>query len=86
MAHFLTAIMAPNNLIDAKSSAPVHINLTTDVFQPPTAHQRAVFTHLMEKVWGILSPREFQVEVVASLVFEAPEKESRPLFSPPLLS
>jgi superfamily II DNA helicase RecQ len=70
MTHLPVAVMAPNNLLDASSSAPVHIDLTTGVCQPPTAHQRAVITHVMAKIWGILSPREFQVEAVARLVFE----------------
>jgi hypothetical protein len=35
MAHLPTAVMAPNNLLYASSLAPVHIDLTTDVRQPP---------------------------------------------------
>jgi hypothetical protein len=71
MAPLLTAVTAPNELLlNASSLAHIHIDLTSDVGQPLTAHQRAVTTHMMAKVWDISSPRELQVEAVVRLVFE----------------
>jgi hypothetical protein len=63
-------ITAPNDLRNAPASGPTAINLTTNYDQPPTYCQRAVITEVMEKVWGIFPPREFQVEAVARLVSE----------------
>jgi superfamily II DNA helicase RecQ len=37
--------------------------------EPPTARQRQLIVHVMAKVWGILSPREFQVRAIGQLVF-----------------
>jgi hypothetical protein len=64
-----TAIMTPNDTNNAFTSAHITIDFTMDVCLPPTAHQRAVVTQVMTKVWGILYLREFQVEAVARLVF-----------------
>jgi superfamily II DNA helicase RecQ len=71
MLPLLTAVMgAPNNIKTASGLGPIPINLTTKVCQPPTCCQRLIINHVIENVWGILAPREFQVEVVVTLVFE----------------
>jgi hypothetical protein len=73
MAPLPTAVVAPNDLEIAPGLTPIPIDLTTNdstAPQPPTDRQRGVITHVMEKVWGISSPREFQVEAVTRLVFE----------------
>jgi superfamily II DNA helicase RecQ len=71
------ANMAPNNLSIASSLAPIAIDITNDFLgppptatEPPTDRQRAVIVEVMETIWGISSPREFQVEAVARLIFE----------------
>jgi hypothetical protein len=69
------AVMTPNNL-DATPSLPIPIDLSVHSPEPPatrlppTARQRAVIIRVMANVWGISSPREFQIEAVARLVFE----------------
>jgi superfamily II DNA helicase RecQ len=76
MAPLPSAVAVPNNLQIAPGSAPAPIDLTTNVSptstaqQPPTSRQQAVIKDVMEKVWGILAPRDFQVEAVASLLFQ----------------
>jgi superfamily II DNA helicase RecQ len=76
MAPLSTANTAPNGLAIAPSLGPIAIDLTNDFCPPPTAReqptdrQRAVIIEVMKTVWGISSPREFQVEAVARLVFE----------------
>jgi superfamily II DNA helicase RecQ len=68
--------MTPNNLFDAEPTLPLPTDLSLDSAEPPatrlppTARQRAVIIRVMANVWGISSPREFQIEAVARLVFE----------------
>jgi superfamily II DNA helicase RecQ len=76
MALMPTTVAAHNGVEIASTLAPVSIDLTTidsqpsTAQEPPTDRQRAVITHVMENVWGISAPRDFQVEAVARLVFE----------------
>jgi hypothetical protein len=72
MAPFPTAVEPPNH----PPTAPALVNpfnyLHTDIRQPLTPStdcQRAVIIHVMNLVWGISSPNEFELEVVARLVF-----------------
>jgi superfamily II DNA helicase RecQ len=67
------AVVSPNNLKIAPGLTPIPIDLITNdstAPQPPTDCQRGVITNVMEKVWGISSPREFHVEAVTRLLFE----------------
>jgi superfamily II DNA helicase RecQ len=76
MAALPTANTAPNGGGIAPSLSPIVIDLTNDfgppltAREPPTDRQRAVILEVVETVWGISSPREFQVEAVARLIFE----------------
>jgi hypothetical protein len=45
--------------------------LPTDLGKHPTDRQRQLMLHVMAKVWGIFSPREFQVWAIAQLLFHS---------------
>jgi hypothetical protein len=67
MTPLSNAAMGPTVPQDAPALAHANNNLIRDVEQPSaptTVHQRAVITHVMETVWGISSPRHFQVEAL----------------------
>jgi superfamily II DNA helicase RecQ len=70
MAPLPTAVRTSNNLDETLFLATLPIDLTGEAEQAPTARQTVLITHVMAKVWGITSPRYFQVEAIARLVFE----------------
>ena len=59
-----------NNLLEMTALPDIPMDLTGG--QPPhsTNRETAVITHVMAKVWGISSPRYFQVKAIARLVFD----------------
>jgi superfamily II DNA helicase RecQ len=70
MAPLPTAVTTTNNLLETSASASIPIDLSGTEPPHPTARETAVITHVMDKVWGIKTPRYFQVEAVARLVFD----------------
>jgi superfamily II DNA helicase RecQ len=63
----ITASQGPNN---PPALDPTSTILIPDPCQALTECQRKIVHHVMTEVWGILEPREFQVQAIIRLVFQ----------------
>ena len=59
-----------NNLLEMTALPDIPMDLTGGQPLHPTDCKTAVITHVMAKAWGISSPRYFQAEAIAHLVFD----------------